>query len=123
MKLFFCILLLFRSPQVLMDYLSYSFVLFAFFFVFLSLSFGFLLSLILDIFPSFLTGSAESIVNFRSDNGSLPMCFRHREKRRRKKEENRNDPKNKLIKINSNQLNEYVKRPCFFRWLFTIFVL
>jgi hypothetical protein len=28
-----------------------------------------------------------------------------------------------LIKINSNQLNEYVKRPCFFRWLFTIFVL
>jgi hypothetical protein len=44
-------------------------------------------------------------------------------KSRRKKKENRNDPKNKLIKINSNQLNEYVKRPCFFRWLFTIFVL
>ena len=31
--------------------------------------------LIFDIFPSFLTGSAESIVNFRSDNaGSMPIA-------------------------------------------------
>jgi len=36
---------------------------------FSSAGFHFSLLLILDIFPSFLTGSAESIVNFRLDNG------------------------------------------------------